>query len=89
MPKFPITKSDMFQRERTRLKKLSKLELYEEMHGYSYTELVDDLMETYEEDVREDTIVVCSNCGCDAQVEDAEEGEDGEWQCEDCIVSEG
>jgi hypothetical protein len=86
MSKFPITKGDMLQRERTRLNSLTRLQLFDECYGNTSAELIGDLMEHYGEELGAGNIVPCALCGCDASAQQDEEVIDGEWHCEDCSL---
>jgi predicted transcriptional regulator len=79
-----LTKAQMLKRERERLRKLSHLELYDEYCYSSPAELIEDILEKYEEELDGNEIVSCSDCGRDCTPGEDAEGYEDEWTCEDC-----
>lgn len=71
-------------RERNRLRKMSHLELFDELYGDSSNDIIDELMEQFEESVEANDIVPCSKCGQECFPEDSSDEDDAEWLCEKC-----
>ena len=79
-----LTKEGMLTRERMRLNSMDRLELFDELYGDTHSELVDALMETYEEEIDANEVVSCCDCGVDCIPGEDAEGYEDTWYCEDC-----
>lgn len=82
MAKF--TRDAMIANERLRLCGRSTLQLMMDYCDMSRSELIEELMEHYEEDVNAGNIVPCADCGQDCSPDEESEDPEAEWYCEKC-----